>query len=923
MLFTAESHRQPNARTSTSLMLIVSCIVALSIAIFHPTAASAATTTVDLSGTWNFTPQGGTATTIQVPGGGWYKQGFTSVSEATYARSITIPNTGQPQDDVVTFGAINHQATLSINGTVVGTNMTAFTPSSFDITNYVTPGQTYTLSVDVKGRNALKGSDGKYLVPDAAEWSEAVPQGIYRSATLYAYPQVRISDVFVRPSVTITSLSYDVSVTNASGSTQSIALGGNLTSWNGSSWSYPTIGTTTASIPAHATRTVTVGPIHWGLGSGSYWWPNVPYVTGYHAQLHNLNLTLSVGGATVDQNTTRFGFREFDQSGNTYTLNGVRVNLRGDDLQGADYDRINYGGGNGDAYDTLPGFLPPSSGNGGWPQAVDNFEHLNYNVIRIHQEPTSPYMLDTLDEMGMMVIEESAIRGSSNLQNFVTGHDNMVNHVKALVQRDRNHPAIIRWSQANEPDNSSTDSQQFELDLYNAITGLDPTRPVSIDAGGNAQNYNNEFPQSNFAAFAHYGGNGTFGAYTDNVYARSDKPFGEGEYIWPADKTKNGFTLFATATQGMRVQNASDARPYTLLSAWAGVIPGVKTTDFTLEQGGHSLYGADNLSDPWSNPQIQRVQAGFNPVLVADKDYWATNKNSDSNGDWPATIPVLNYSASVTRTLDIYNDTFSGTTVNVSWETHLGSPTGTLVASGALNPTVALGTHSEQTITFTTPSSGTELYLVLIAKKGGTELFRENNEVFALGTPVAGTQLFYDDFEDSSTSQWTPTSGTWSICQPPNNSHEYCKTSTDTAGDTALSSAGTASWTNYSVQSYVNFANTSGSTAILGRFQDATHYYDAEMHQNGNGTDQVQIWKNNGNTWTLVAAGNYTYAANTYYLLKLDLNGSTLTASVSANHGSSFQTVTTGSDTTFTAGKIGLRAWGTPANFDAVQVIAD
>ncbi|MFD1046602.1 hypothetical protein ACFQ1S_14080, partial [Kibdelosporangium lantanae] len=48
----------------------------------------------------------------------------------------------------------------------------------------------------------------------------------------------------------------------------------------------------------------------------------------------------------------RFGFRESTQNGEYYYLNGSRVNYRGDNLQGADYDRINNGG-KGDAYDTL------------------------------------------------------------------------------------------------------------------------------------------------------------------------------------------------------------------------------------------------------------------------------------------------------------------------------------------------------------------------------------------------------------------------------------------------------------------------------------------------------------------------------------------------------------------------------------------
>jgi hypothetical protein len=37
-------------------------------------AGNAAITSVDLSGTWSFTPSGRGTTSIAVPGGGWYKQ---------------------------------------------------------------------------------------------------------------------------------------------------------------------------------------------------------------------------------------------------------------------------------------------------------------------------------------------------------------------------------------------------------------------------------------------------------------------------------------------------------------------------------------------------------------------------------------------------------------------------------------------------------------------------------------------------------------------------------------------------------------------------------------------------------------------------------------------------------------------------------
>ncbi len=135
-------------------------------------AGNAAIGSVDLAGRWSFTPAGRAATTITVPGGGWYKQGFTDVNEATYSRTITVPDSGQPQSAWIEFGAVNHQATLSVDGRVVATQTTAFTPSNFDITAVAAPGTTHTISVNVKGRGALKTPAGKYLVPDAASWSE-------------------------------------------------------------------------------------------------------------------------------------------------------------------------------------------------------------------------------------------------------------------------------------------------------------------------------------------------------------------------------------------------------------------------------------------------------------------------------------------------------------------------------------------------------------------------------------------------------------------------------------------------------------------------------------------------------------------------------------------------------------------------------
>ncbi|MEO5770231.1 MAG: hypothetical protein ABIS92_17880, partial [Polyangia bacterium] len=74
---------------------------------------------VSIAGQWDFTPEGGTATKIQVPGGGWIKQGFSAPS-GTYRTTIMVPTNaalGAAQTTLLELGAVNHEATLTVGTT--------------------------------------------------------------------------------------------------------------------------------------------------------------------------------------------------------------------------------------------------------------------------------------------------------------------------------------------------------------------------------------------------------------------------------------------------------------------------------------------------------------------------------------------------------------------------------------------------------------------------------------------------------------------------------------------------------------------------------------------------------------------------------------------------------------------------------------
>lgn len=345
-------------------------------------------------------------------------------------------------------------------------------------------------------------------------------------------------------------------------------------------------------------------------------------------------------------------------------------------------------------------------------------------------------MLDVLDEMGMMVIDESAIRGSNGAEDFVNGEANMVGDVQNLVVRDRNHASVMEWSQSNEASLSSTDSEQFEESLLHAIRALDPTRPIIVE-GETPTQYPDMTVANGYTEFdgmPHYIGG--LGVYNNSVDTSTAYPYGEGEYVWPAGSTKQGFTWFATATVGKRGNGAADLRPYAMLSGWAGFVPGVKTTDFVTEEGRPPLYGADNLPDPWTNPQIELVQDAFSPLLAADLPYWNASGSSDSAGDFPvlADEPSLPYGQPVSRSITVFNDTLAGTSVQFSWSAHTGSPTGPTVASGNSTLTVPLAGRAQAAVSFTAPSTGSVLYLTLQTAKNGATVFSDSHEEFSLGS---------------------------------------------------------------------------------------------------------------------------------------------------------------------------------------------
>ncbi|HZL19521.1 MAG TPA: family 16 glycoside hydrolase, partial [Polyangia bacterium] len=189
------------------------------------------------------------------------------------------------------------------------------------------------------------------------------------------------------------------------------------------------------------------------------------------------------------------------------------------------------------------------------------------------------------------------------------------------------------------------------------------------------------------------------------------------------------------------------------------------------------------------------------------------------------------------------------------------------------------------------------------------------------GTPP-GMVLYTDNFESDTVgtmaSGWiqgdTDTGlGTWAVAGDGSNVLQGAASGSDFTVDVG----GNVAWTDYSFQVDVKMiSGSSWEVGVYGRFAvgtDKANFYEAYMDDSG--SVQLRV-KQNGSTTTLGTKSKATSAPtlDTTYTFKLDMHGSSITISV---NGMVRVMVT---DTTLTAGGIGVIVEGGTAEFDNVVV---
>jgi len=681
-----------------------------------------------LNGTWDFMPTTGTPTappatgtwsSIPVPAEWNMTAGnfatswnaydlfetppdWNDVNVAWYQRTVDVPVAQRGQRIVLRFEAVNFEATVFFNGVQVANHQGGLLPFEADVTDQVSWGGTNTGQVLVQsGTQAAQESDGWHY-PNGSWWGQTC-WGIWQDVWLLARPAVYVEDSYVVTSVTDKQITVTTTLANAGTAAESVYVQHAVI--DGARTVLSSGAGTQVSVPAGGTASVTFTK---AWANPTLWSPDNPHLYQLSVTTRPASGSQSSSGAQAgDTYGVRFGFREVTVSGVDILLNGAPVMLRG--------DAWHFMGSveNSRAYATEWFTMVRAAG---------------VNYLRLHAMPYPPVFYDVADELGLLIVAESGIYGSSG--NYALSASdfwaNCVTHLTARVQRDRNHPCVFAWSAENEMLAAFGQSWASQVStLKPVVTALDTTRPVYFEGDGDPEGVadlesthypweitttNTNIPESAYA-LAPGGANAGFwdrakpmliGEFSSMYYATPSQVDAVGGPATYADLTGlyDAHALIVGAQiEGFRYAGATGVSPWN--TVWYGMwhLPFDPAKEKLPRPG---VTGPKLLQ---VGPYATTLNPGFQPNLPS----WMPNPIHDRVAQvMPGTMArALDYrthfwgGSTLTRTYAVYHEVGTQSAVTVAWQLKVpGAKTG----NGSQQASVPPDGHTDVTFSIPVPS---------------------------------------------------------------------------------------------------------------------------------------------------------------------------------------------------------------------------
>ncbi len=346
-----------------------------------------------------------------------------------YQKSFEAPFEWASQEVLLAFDGVYRNAVVTLNGHEVARHAYGYTPFVARLTDELVPGETNTLEV-VADNSQLPNS----------RWYTG--GGIYRDVWLLTAPARHIAWQGVRVNTVSTHPARVRVRTELSGE------------------SLPDERVIVEVLDGEKTIASAQGTdVELELPEAELWDCDNP-------RLYSCRVGLSSEGEPLDEETVHFGVRELAWSAGE----GLKVNGRQVLLRGACVHHDN-------------GMLGSASLAASEERKVRILKESGYNALRISHNPASTALLEACDKLGMYVFDEAFDMWYQHKNTYdyaLDFEDCYLDDVRAMVERDYNHPSVIMYSIGNEMSEPAEErGLETAKGMVDLIHELDASRPVS------------------------------------------------------------------------------------------------------------------------------------------------------------------------------------------------------------------------------------------------------------------------------------------------------------------------------------------------------------------------------------------------------------------------------------------------------------
>lgn len=363
---------------------------------------------------------------------------FPESSVGWYRKSFAVPKSDLGKRISIQFDGVHRNTIVWVNGFYLGTELSGYSDFQYDISAYLNYGGDNMIAVRVDA-----------TIEEGWYYEGA---GIYRHVWLNktAPLHVAYNGTFVTSEVIDNAAKLTVQTTVKNEALQPETFELHQTVVDAAGKTIASQQTKGITLNAYENRELTslidvTSPILWSL--------ETPY-------LYKLVTTILKDTVLVDRYETSFGIRTIRFDANLgFFLNGKPVKIKGT------CNHQDHAGVGTAIPDALQEFR------------ISRLKTMGSNAYRCSHNPPTPEMLNACDRLGMLVLCENRLMGTT---------PEILDRVRRMIVRDRNHPSVILWSLGNEEWGLETNDKgsRTSAEMQAFARQYDRSRPFTVASSG-------------------------------------------------------------------------------------------------------------------------------------------------------------------------------------------------------------------------------------------------------------------------------------------------------------------------------------------------------------------------------------------------------------------------------------------------------